>query len=160
MNVSKVQVRYNEHNAQLINFLNPSSGSWEEAFNMNQHIMRRPLAFYEWDLFRKNHASLDDAIRMQNAHELVRDRQTSAVIISKAKAEKKEQSVLAKSSKSRREIRKNKADEQNAFRSDATHQLLPISTPDLTKPKEIENKPNLVKNIAAGITAGLWENPV
>jgi hypothetical protein len=157
MKVSMVQVRYNEHNAQIIHFFNPSSGAWEQAFNMNQNIIRRALAFYEWDLFRKNFDSLEDAMRMQNAHDVVRNRQDINVIIRKAKNEKKEQTAVAKPIKSRRAIRKNQAVEKNALRSVATHQLLPILTPDPIIPKVIETRPNLAAKSVAALTAELWE---
>lgn len=158
MKASKVEIRYNEHNAQVIHFLNPSSGAWEQAFNMNQHIMRRPLAFYEWDLFRKNFETLEDAMRMQNAHEVVRNRKGINAIIRKAKSEKKEQSTVSKPSKSRRAIKENKSEEKNSLRSEATHQLLPVSAPTPMKPIEIGAKPQLAAKSVAALTAELWED--
>lgn len=157
MKTNKVQVRYNEHNAQMIYFFNPSSGAWEQAFNMNQNIMRRALAFYEWDLFRKNYETLEDAVKMQNAHELMRNRQDNNAVIRKAKNEKKEQAAVAKTSKSRRAIRIQKTEEKNALRSEATHQLLPISAPEAMTPKEIEKKPVVATKSVTASIADLWE---
>lgn len=157
MKVSKVIVRYNEHNAQIIYFFNPSSGAWEQAFNMNQNITRRALAFYEWDVFRKKFDSLEDAMRMQNAHDVVRNRKDIHGIIRKAKNEKKEQTVVAKPIKSRRTIRKNKEEEKNALRLEATHQLIPMSNHEPIMPTEIVNRPNLAVISVAALTAQLWE---
>jgi|GEM_PF-1656491 len=158
MNVNKVQVRYNEHNAQSIYFFNRSSGAWEQAFNMNENIMRRALAFYEWDLFRKKYETLQEAMRMQNAHEVARNRENDNGIIRIAKKEKKEQAAVAKPSKSRRAIRQHKAEEINAVRPDATHQLLPSSTPKPPKPLEIDAKPKPATKSVAALTAELWED--
>ncbi|GFE59639.1 hypothetical protein [Geobacter sp. AOG2] len=158
MKENKVQVRYNEHNAQSVYFFNRSSGAWEQAFNMNQNIMRRALAFYEWDLFRKKYETLEEAARMQNAHEVARNRDDANGIIRIAKKEKKAQAAISKPSKSRRAIRQHKAEEKNAVRSDATHQLLPGSTPEPLKPIVIDAKPRPATKSVAAITADLWED--
>lgn len=164
-NVDKVEVRFNEHNAQTIQFYHPCSDVWEEAFNVNQNIMRRPIAFYEWDLFRKQYGSLEEALRMQNAHESLQNRQGDNAIIRKAKSEKKkQQTVSGKPSKSRRAIRAHKAEEKSAVRVDATNQLLPVSALELTKAEDIvprptpESRPMTTTKSTAALTAGLWED--
>lgn len=157
---NKVQVRYNEHNAQTIYFFDPSSGSWEQAFNMNQNIIRRATAYYEWDLHRKNVTNLADTIRMQNAHDKVRNRSNTTAMIRLSKAEKKEQAASAKPIKSRRAIRENKEREKNALRSDSPHQLLPILTLEAPKPIEIECRPKVVTKSVAALSAELWEEDV
>ncbi|QWV97284.1 transposase family protein [Geomonas nitrogeniifigens] len=159
----KVEVRYNEHNAQMVYFRNPCTGMWEEAFNTNENIMRRPVAFYEWDLFRKTCESLEHARKLQNAYEGLKDSRHTKAIVRQAKAEKKEEAGGKKPRKSRRAIRDNKAEEKRALRSDATHQLLPETSH--APLSEVEPAPIVVELVPTGapkstvaVIAELWED--
>lgn len=64
-----VDIRFDEHQARKIWFVNRSTGQWVEAVNDNPDIARRGGAFYELEILRTEIKKLHRAIKDENLHQ-------------------------------------------------------------------------------------------
>lgn len=63
-----VDVRYDEHQANRIWFLNGKTGAWAEAINENEDALRLKAGFYELEIFRKEVQQLRRASKDESLH--------------------------------------------------------------------------------------------
>lgn len=152
--ISRVDIRYYEHDVRTIYFHNEKTQIWEPAHNTNQHITK-PLAFYEYDFFRKNIEGLSDGKKKQVAHEISLKERVIDQIINTAKKETSQEKTVARVRKSKRAIRENKTIEKMVQRH--LHDEEPQVIPVIEKSSPVKALSALSEKSVAEIAAELWE---
>lgn len=84
-----VDIRFDEHQARKIWFVNRSTGQWVEAVNDNPDIARRGGAFYELEILRTEIKRLHRATKDENLHQEGNRRQNVKGIVKNAVKETK-----------------------------------------------------------------------
>lgn len=85
-----VDIRYDEHRAKAIWFLNRETDQWVEALNDNPDIQRREGAFYELEILRDEITKLRRAVKDENLHQEGKRRERVKKIVKGASEEAKE----------------------------------------------------------------------
>jgi hypothetical protein len=85
-----VDIRYDEHCADRIWFLNTKTNQWVEAINDDPNVLRRKAAFYELEILRDEIKKLRRACKDESLHREDIRRQNIAGIVKEATKETKE----------------------------------------------------------------------
>lgn len=63
-----VDIRYDEHNADCIWFLDKKTNTWDQAVNMDENVKRRKAGFYELEIYRDEVKKLRRSTKDESLH--------------------------------------------------------------------------------------------
>lgn len=142
-----VNVRYDEHQADRIWFMEPKEKKWVPAFNLNENIQRRKAAFYELEISRQEVINLRRQAKEENLHREGERRERNKETIRQAEAEAKEDRKGTSIASRKKDRLENTQVEREAGEMIATGATAPAPVPHAT---DLPNSAETVQKVIAG----------